>query len=102
MPIVTFLSKSRPPLTDEAIEGGSLGDLCDSHNAPIPFSCRSANCGTCRIEVLQGAELLLPAEDEELDVLDAFAEAPPNKRLACQAKMRPGNEPLRLRSADEE
>jgi len=101
MPTVIFQSKDAPPLQVEAPDGGSLADLCDDHDAPIPFSCRSANCGTCRIIVLEGATLLLDAEDEELDVLDAFAAAPPKQRLTCQAKMRPGAGVLRVRAAED-
>jgi 2Fe-2S ferredoxin len=102
MPTVIFETATvgGEPLTVKAPEGGSLGDLCDDVGAPIPFSCRSANCGTCRIHVLEGAEHLLAADDEELDVLDAFSVAPPAQRLACQAKMRPdstGLEVLRVR-----
>jgi 2Fe-2S ferredoxin len=108
MPTVIFetLEVGGEPLAVKAPDGGSLGDLCDDVGAPIPFSCRSANCGTCRVHVLEGSELLLPADDEELDVLDAFGVAPPTQRLACQAKMRPdvtGLEVLRVRPvADDE
>jgi ferredoxin len=112
MPTVIFETKDvgGNPLVVTARVGpgecGSLGDLCDDVGAPIPFSCRSANCGTCRIHVLEGRELLLPADDEELDVLDAFGVGPPAQRLACQAKIRPdvtGAEVLRVRPvADDE
>jgi 2Fe-2S ferredoxin len=108
MPTVIFetLEVGGEPLAVKAPDGGSLGDLCDDVDAPIPFSCRSANCGTCRIHVLEGSELLLAADDEELDVLDAFGAGPPTQRLACQVKMRPdvtGHEVLRVRPvADDE
>ena len=98
-----FRSDQSEPVRVEAPAGGSLADLCDAADAPIPFSCRSANCGTCRIHVLEGAELLLEAADEELDVLDIFAVAPPAQRLACQAQMRPGAGVVRVRAvADDE
>lgn len=90
------------PLVVEAPEGGSLADLCDRIDAPIPFSCRSANCGTCRIEVLEGASELLPAKDDELDVLDIFAIAPPTHRLACQSQMKPGLGVVRIRSINDD
>ena len=102
MPTVVFESKGAPPLTVEAPQGGRLADLCDAVEAPVPFSCRAANCGTCRIHVLEGADELLPAEDEELDVLDVFAVAPPAQRLACQAKMKPGLAVLRIRPVDDD
>jgi ferredoxin len=92
-------TSSREPLVVSVPEGGALVDVCDSHAAPIPFSCKSANCGTCRFEVLDGLSELLPAEDEELDVLDVFS-SPPHHRLACQAKMKPGTATLRIRAVD--
>jgi ferredoxin len=102
MPKVVFESKTAAPLVVDVPEGGSLADLCDAVNAPIPFSCRSANCGTCRIDVLEGADLLLPPQDDELDVLDIFMAAPPKVRLACQSQMVPGLATLRIRAVDED
>jgi ferredoxin len=81
----------------EAPDGGALVDLCDEHGAPVLFSCRSASCGTCRIDVLEGADLLDPPADDELDVLDIFADDPKARRLACQARLRPGPGRLRVR-----
>jgi ferredoxin len=102
MPKVIFESKTAAPQIVDAPEGGSLADLCDAVDAPIPFSCRSANCGTCRIHVLEGADQITPPQDDELDVLDIFMAAPPNYRLACQSQMKPGTATLRIRSIDEE
>ncbi len=99
---------ARPPpgegastLTVRAEAGGALADVCDEASAPIPFSCRSANCGTCRIEVLEGASELTAPEDEELDVLEIFA-SPPTHRLACCAKMKSGLAVLRIRPVDDD
>ena len=100
MPIVIFESVAAPPLEVSAPEGGRLVDLCDEENAPVPFSCRSASCGTCRIDVLEGAELLEPPADEELDVLDIFGDDPHERRLACQAMCRGGPGRLRVRAAE--
>ncbi len=80
-------SSNAEPLVIEVPGGGKLVDVCDTSAAPVPFSCRSASCGTCRIEVLEGAELLEPALDEELEVLDVFGDDPKKKRLACQARL---------------
>jgi 2Fe-2S ferredoxin len=74
----------------DAPAGAALVDMCDLHNAPIPFSCRSASCGTCRVHVLEGADQLLPPAQDELDLLDVFNMAPPHIRLTCQAKLAPG------------
>ncbi len=104
VPLVVFEPRPgepSPPLEVPAPEGGALVDVCDDHRTNVPFSCRSANCGTCRVEVLEGATELLPPKDDELDVLDLFA-APANVRLACQATMKPGLACLRVRPVDEE
>ena len=84
-----------------APEGGSLGDLSDDHGLPIPFSCRSANCGTCRIDVLEGWSELQPAEKIECDVLALF-DAAPTHRLACCVTMKAGLAMLRIRPVDDD
>ena len=86
----------------EAWAGATLVELCDLHQAPIPFSCRSASCGTCRIHVLEGAGDLLPAAEDELDLLDVFRLKPPSVRLACQAKLRSGAARLRVKAFQDE
>ncbi len=104
MPVVLFEYRSPagpvgPTLEVAAPEGGALIDLCDERSAPVPFSCRSASCGTCRVDVLEGAELLDPPADDELDVLDIFGDDPKKTRLACQAKVKSGPGILRIRPA---
>lgn len=85
-----------PAVRAETVGRAQLVDVCDETHAPVPFSCRSASCGTCRVEVLAGGELLEHARQDELDVLDIFA-APPTHRLACQVVVRPGPGLVRLR-----
>jgi ferredoxin len=99
MPTVIFerLGTHEAPLIVAVPTGGSLVDTCDDHAAPVPFSCKSASCGTCIVEIVEGDAELLPAEEHELDVLALFATPPPRYRLACQAKMKPGLARLRLR-----
>ena len=102
MPTVTFESSDGAiKKTVEAPDGGALADLCDDHEAPIPFSCRSASCATCHIEVLEGAESLLDPADEELDVLEAIESAPPKYRLACCAKVKAGPGTVRVRAQND-
>jgi len=99
MPRVIILSRhaSAAPIEIDAPEGGALVDLCDARLAPIPFSCRSANCGACRVEILEGADALCAPEAEERAILALFA-SPPTHRLACSAKVKPGLVTLRLRA----
>lgn len=80
---------------------GDLVDVCDEARAPVAFSCRSASCGTCRVEVLGGAELLEPAGPDEKDVLEVFR-APANVRLACQARVKKASGKLSLRWVSDE
>jgi ferredoxin len=51
--------------------GSEVVDACDATGAPIDFSCRAACCSTCRVEILQGAELLAPPDAMEQELIDA-------------------------------
>lgn len=80
----------------EVPDGGEIVDICDQYFAPIPFSCRSASCGTCQVEVLEGEELLEPQNAAERDLLPLLGG---KGRLACQARVRPNVEGvIRIRS----
>lgn len=81
------------------IEGdGRLLDLCDEAHAPVSFSCRSARCGTCCLEVIEGAEQLDPPSEDEAEAL-ARLDLPEGARLACQAVVRRGPGAIRMRWA---
>jgi ferredoxin len=97
VPIIEFeASAIGEPKTVEQAEGGALVDICDHHYAPVAFSCRSATCATCHIQVLEGMHLLEPAEEAERELLELI-DAPHDSRLACQACVRPGPGLLRIR-----
>lgn len=83
----------------DAPKGGPLLDICDAVLAPIPFSCRSASCATCHVEVLEGGDLLEPPDEPEQDLLDIVG-GPAGSRLACQAIVKAGPGLIRLRSLD--
>lgn len=100
MPSIEFLASPLGPGVTLTVDGGRLLDASDDARAPVAFSCRSASCGTCRVEVLAGAELLEPPGPDELEVLAIFA-AGPTERLACQAIVRPGPGLLRLGPVDD-
>jgi ferredoxin len=72
----------------DAEPGEALMDITDAHpEADVPYSCRMASCGTCRVRVLEGGDALAPAEIDELEVLDIFGDTPDDVRLCCQAKL---------------
>ena len=51
----------------------------------IPFGCYAGSCGTCKVEVLAGAENLGPLTDEEQDM-----DLEEDQRLMCQASITGG------------
>lgn len=73
--------------TLETLDPGRLLDLCDDAAAPIDFSCRSATCGSCLVEVLDGVDLLAPAGEIERDTLLRLGRRAPLDRLACVARL---------------
>jgi 2Fe-2S ferredoxin len=71
----------------EAEAGQALIDLCDEHHAPVPFSCRSASCGTCLVTIDDPAQVLEPPGDDERAFLESLALIAPH-RLTCQARIK--------------
>jgi len=99
LPTVEFLENAigRAKVV-ELPDGGSLVDVCDEYRAPVPFSCRSATCGTCQIDVVEGLELFEAPEAEERELLELIGGAA-SHRLACQARLRPVPGRVRLKPA---
>jgi ferredoxin len=81
----------------EVPSGARLMDVCDELHAPVAFSCRDANCGTCVVEVPRGGELLSNATKSERDVLH-LAGAREGCRLACQARIVADRGVIRIRA----
>ncbi|HEX2735425.1 MAG TPA: 2Fe-2S iron-sulfur cluster-binding protein [Polyangiaceae bacterium] len=97
MPKLVVLENAVGPEREtELPEGGELVDAADEARLPIPFSCRSATCATCLIEIVEGAEHLEPPNDYERELLEILA-GPPENRLACQARVRAGAGVLKVR-----
>lgn len=96
MPTIRFEANELGPEVSVEVPSGDLVDVCDDARAPVAFSCRSASCGTCRVEVLSGLELLEKPSSDEKEVLEIF-QSGPNVRLACQARVKkaPGTVVLR-------
>ena len=65
----------------------NLLDLCLNNGIEIDHSCEGgASCGTCRIIVTQGSELLHPRNPLEQDMADD-RKFSPKERLACQTAL---------------
>jgi ferredoxin len=64
-------------------DGTPIDAICE--NAGVPFCCNSGVCGTCKVEVLEGAENLSELTDEEKDLgMDL------NNRLSCRCRIMSG------------
>lgn len=55
----------------------------DNPDVGVPFSCRSATCGTCRVSLQLGGEAMGPIGQDEAEVLAIFGDEP-GTRLCCQ------------------
>lgn len=66
--------------------GDSIGPTCEE--AGVPFACSEGYCGTCIVEVIQGAENLTQPTQQELDFLGE--EGVKKERMACQCRMKEG------------
>ncbi len=68
-------------------KGARFIDITDAHpDAQVPYACRSASCGTCRVEVVEGLGAMAAADDDELEVLEAFGNEK-DVRLCCQLRL---------------
>lgn len=84
----------------EVAPGSAFIDVTDEHpKSGVPYSCRSASCGTCRVEVVEGKEAMSPADDDELEVLEIFGDEP-DVRLACQLRLAKDTDKVVLRVVD--
>lgn len=64
-------------------DGTQIAEVCEK--AGIPFSCNSGVCGTCQIEIVEGADNLGELNQEEKDLgMDR------NNRLGCQCVLNQG------------
>lgn len=93
-------ASARGPGCEGVLDGARLLDFADEHRASIGFSCRGGTCGTCRVRVLEGAELLSPPGAREAETLAFFGDGP-DVRLACVARVaRRGDGVLRVVALD--
>lgn len=94
MPTVVF---ERTRFSVEAPDGARVVDLSDAHfMAAVPYACRHANCGSCRVRVESGQHLCAPPDEPEAELL-AFLKEAPDVRLACQLEILAGEGTVRLR-----
>ena len=56
-----------------------------------------ALCATCHIQVLEGMDSLAPRTEAEMDMLDTLHDADDQSRLACQIRLGPALDGLKIR-----
>ena len=65
-------------------DGESIIDACEQMG--VPFACKDGVCGTCRIDILSGAENLTDLTEQE----KAMGGCDRDHRLACQCRIKKG------------
>lgn len=76
----------------------SLMEVLKASGYDIMATCGGmALCATCRIDVIEGLESLEPVSDAELDMLDTLPDAGETSRLACQIRVKPSLDGLKIR-----
>lgn len=66
--------------------GANMKEVAQAEGASIPFGCEQGICGTCLINVPEGADNLSDPTDQEKETLEAMG-AEPEQRLACQCQV---------------
>ncbi|WP_084637569.1 2Fe-2S iron-sulfur cluster-binding protein [Paludibacterium yongneupense] len=79
MPILTFVKAGVSVEFTDAIDLIEIEDI-------IMFGCKSGNCGTCAIKVINGAENLTRKTAREDRLFELIKENDSSMRLACQCK----------------
>lgn len=76
----------------------SLMEILKASEYEVLATCGGmALCATCHVEIIEKGETLIPAEDQELDMLDTLPDATDDSRLACQLRLTNENDGLSIR-----
>ena len=89
MPRVTFVERGGKRHVIDAPSGKSLLDIAREHGVDIEGACDGClSCTTCHVIVEEEFfDLLLPASEDEEDMLDLASGLTPTSRLGCQVVM---------------
>ena len=84
--VTLTVSSSRGDETNESVAGSTLLAISGRMKHPIASGCSDSSCGTCRVEVLEGADNLTGQEARERGTLKENG-YPTTLRLACRAEL---------------
>jgi 2Fe-2S ferredoxin len=78
--------------------GFSLMEMLKAHEYPVLATCGGmALCATCCVDVLEGLERLPEISDDEYAMLDTLPDLQENSRLACQLRISPEMDQLKVK-----
>jgi ferredoxin len=80
--IISFPETDYQPITLKKHQ--QLSEHLTVENSPVLFGCRTGICGTCLVMI---AGDIPPPSKEEQEILDMFASANKQARLACQVEL---------------
>jgi ferredoxin len=80
MPKITFLANGQ---VAEVAAGSTFLEYCQNNAAPHDFGCTVGSCGTCRLEIVAGADNVNPISEDERETIEMCTDNP-NGRLGCQ------------------
>ena len=83
---LTIVAPNGTEASCEAPVGSTLLAASAGVRRPIAAGCSDSTCGTCRCEVLEGADALSPQDSRERATLRENGYAP-TWRLACRAEL---------------
>ncbi|MGB4192005.1 MAG: ferredoxin family 2Fe-2S iron-sulfur cluster binding protein [Rickettsiales bacterium] len=89
MPKIIFVNKDGSEKTIDAINGQTVLELAHQDDLPLEGACEgSLACSTCHVIVdPEFYDKLIPASEEEEDMLDLAFGLTQTSRLGCQIKM---------------
>ncbi len=83
MPKLTYVPTGA---THDVPAGASFLEFCQEQGVDHPFGCTVGSCGTCRCEVVEGADNVNPITDEERETVEMCTDVA-GARLGCQLKI---------------
>ena len=98
MPTVSVLSDEKENQAFEIRLEEVIFDALDNQGTKLPHGCLAGSCGSCKIEVLEGAEHLKSASLIEQNTIDTISESLAEERgseflkgktirLSCRARL---------------
>lgn len=88
-PIATHSDESLEIKQFDVEKNQIVFEALETQGLYLPHGCLAGSCGSCRVEILSGSELLSPKGAVETDTVNHLQELYPNSeiRLSCRLKI---------------